>query len=209
MILELRQYTLHPGERDVLIELFDREFVETQEALGMHVLGQFRDLDDPDRFVWLRAFPSMPERLSGLSAFYSGPVWRRHAQAANATMVDSDNVLLLRPAGPTSALSVPAERDTGASGVVYAAICSFDAPLVPPAADDFVHHLSTYDTLLGVYVTEPSPNNFPALPVRDEHVLVWFARTPLPALPEHLNRQLSQPPALLRLAPTSRSRLHA
>src|SRR6185436_19195944 len=46
-VVELRQYTLHPGMRDVLIDLFDREFVETQEALGMTVLGQFRDLDDP------------------------------------------------------------------------------------------------------------------------------------------------------------------
>ena len=31
-IVELRQYTLHPGQRDVLIDLFDREFVESQEA---------------------------------------------------------------------------------------------------------------------------------------------------------------------------------
>src|SRR5437870_12322186 len=34
-IVELRQYTLHPGQRGVLIDLFDREFVESQEALGM------------------------------------------------------------------------------------------------------------------------------------------------------------------------------
>jgi hypothetical protein len=44
-IVELRQYTLHQGQREVLIELFDREFVESQEALGMDVIGQFRDLD--------------------------------------------------------------------------------------------------------------------------------------------------------------------
>src|SRR5829696_7935028 len=55
-VLELRQYTLHPGKRDVLIELFEREFVESQEALGMQLVGQFRDADDPDRFVWLRGF---------------------------------------------------------------------------------------------------------------------------------------------------------
>jgi hypothetical protein len=29
-------------------------FVETQEATGMRVIGQFRDLGDPNRFVWLR-----------------------------------------------------------------------------------------------------------------------------------------------------------
>src|SRR5687767_14085568 len=60
-VVELRQYTLHPGQRDVLIELFEREFVETQEAEGMRIVGQFRDLDNPDRFVWLRGFPDMPE----------------------------------------------------------------------------------------------------------------------------------------------------
>ena len=55
-VVELRQYTLRPGQRDVLIGLFDREFVESQEAAGMAIVGQFRDLDDPDRFVWIRGF---------------------------------------------------------------------------------------------------------------------------------------------------------
>ena len=34
-IVELRQYTVYPERRDDLITLFDREFVESQEALGM------------------------------------------------------------------------------------------------------------------------------------------------------------------------------
>jgi hypothetical protein len=96
MIVELRQYTLHEGRRDELIDVFDREFVETQEELGMAVLGQFRDLDRPDRFVWLRGFIDMPSRETGLTAFYTGPVWKEHGPAANATMLDSDDVLLLR-----------------------------------------------------------------------------------------------------------------
>ena len=61
-IVELRMYTLHPGRRDELIELFDREFVETQEAVGIQVIGQFYDLDDPNRFVWLRGFNDMSAR---------------------------------------------------------------------------------------------------------------------------------------------------
>src|SRR5829696_10445852 len=104
-VVELRQYTLHPGQRDVLIDLFDREFVETQEAVGMAILGQFYDLDDPDRFVWLRGFNDMPGLAQSLHAFYSGPVWKTHRDAANATMIDSDNVLLLRRPHPTSGFS--------------------------------------------------------------------------------------------------------
>ena len=61
-VVELRQYTLHPGTRDGLIELFDRELVETQEACGMTVIGQFRDLDRPDRFVWLRGAAARSRR---------------------------------------------------------------------------------------------------------------------------------------------------
>jgi len=97
-VLELRQYTLHPGQRDVVIDLFDREFPEAQDAVGMPVLGQFRDLDDPDRLVWLRGFSTMQTRHEALSAFDGGPVWQTHRELANATMIDSDNVLLLRPA---------------------------------------------------------------------------------------------------------------
>src|SRR5437764_7431453 len=105
-IIELRQYTLHPGKRDVLIDLFDREFVESQEELGMKIIGQFRDVDNPNRFVWLRGFRDMPSRAQALEDFYGGPVWKTHREAANATMIDSDNVLLLRPASPASGFSL-------------------------------------------------------------------------------------------------------
>src|SRR6266566_2124575 len=101
-VVELRQYALHRGKRDVLIDLFDREFVETQEALGVKIIGQFRDLDHPDRFVWLRGFGDMTTRAKALTDFYGGPVWKAHREAANATMIDSDNVLLLRTLSTSS-----------------------------------------------------------------------------------------------------------
>ena len=128
-VLELRQYTLHPGMRDVLIELFEREFIESQEALGMTLVGQFRDLDNPDRFVWLRGFADMETRARALGEFYGGPVWKAHREAANETMIDSDNVLLLRPARPDSGFALEgAERQPpGAKenppGLVVAMIC--------------------------------------------------------------------------------------
>ena len=86
-VIELRQYTLKPGQRDVMIELFDRYFVEGQESTGMTVIGQFRDLRRPERFVWLRGFPDMTHRHQSLEAFYGGPIWAAHKNAANATMV--------------------------------------------------------------------------------------------------------------------------
>ena len=180
-VVELRQYTLHPGQRDVLIELFDREFVETQEATGMRVLGQFRDLDHPDHFVWMRSFPDMPARAEALRSFYTGPAWKAHAGAANATMIDVDNVLLLRPAGQGVRADLDrAVRGTPASSLVVATIHS-----LPAAPDDQVVEFldgtvlplleKTGATPLALLETEYAENNFPELPVRTgEHVLVVF-----------------------------------
>jgi hypothetical protein len=210
LIVELRQYTLHPGQRDVLINLFDQEFVETQEAVGIAVLGQFRDLDEPDRFVWLRGFADMPGRAESLGRFYGGPAWKAHSVEANATMIDSDNVLLLRPAT--------------AHSCVLATIYHRDRPFDAAFTDVFDRRVrpalaETGAAPLACFQTEYAENTFPALPVRTgEHVFVWFARFPGRAhLDEHLDQQervapvlsglLSQPPQRLRLAPTARSQL--
>jgi hypothetical protein len=64
-VIELRQYTLRPGQRDILVELFDNEFVDPLETAGMQVIGQHHDLDRPDMFVWLRGFSDLlPMRAS-------------------------------------------------------------------------------------------------------------------------------------------------
>jgi hypothetical protein len=236
-IVELRQYTLHPGKRDVLIDLFDREFVESQEVLGMKIIGQFRDLDNPNRFVWLRGFRDMPSRAQALKDFYGGPVWKAHREAANATMIDSDNVLLLDPATPTSAFSFgnkersPVGAKEIRSELVVATIYYFDAPVdaafvqffegtVKPAV------IGSGATVLAFLVTEHSENTFPALPVREgENVFAWFARfDDAPAyerylaalnqsprwsdeIPKELARRLKREPEILRLSPTTRSLL--
>ncbi|MEV7526243.1 NIPSNAP family protein [Streptomyces sp. NPDC091371] len=195
LVVELRQYTLHPGARDTLINLFEREFVTGQEAAGITVGGRFRDLDDPDRFVWLRAFPDMAARERALRAFYGGPVWQAHREAANATMLDSDDVLLLRgpglavpePAGPV-VVTVCHPRDGGFAG-------HFERELRPAlAAAGF--------PALAAHRTEHAENTFPALPVREgEDVFLWCTRgaTP-PPLPD-LSAGLGRAPQHLRLEP--------
>jgi hypothetical protein len=196
-IVELRQYTLRPGRRDELIELFDRELVETQEAVGMAVLGQFRDLDDPDRFVWLRGFPDMASRKESLGAFYGGPVWKAHGRAANATMVDSDDVLLLRPVGepfPEPPEGRPPVGRPAPASVVHATLCFADRPF----DDGFSRHAAAP---LACLSTEYAENTFPALPVRaGEHVFVWFSRSPGRTEVPGATRTEQ-----LRLAPTARS----
>ncbi|MGM9484996.1 NIPSNAP family protein [Roseateles sp. NT4] len=226
-VVELRQYTLHPGKRDTLIELFDREFVESQEALGIRVIGQFRDLDGPDRFVWLRGFADMAARGDSLPAFYFGPVWAQHRNTANPTMIDSDNVLLLRPAWAAAALPSPAkpraERGSTAlpPGLVVATVFHLKAPAGPEQLALARGPLSEALRAAGAkqlawYVTEATANNFPRLPVREgEHVLVSLALfdDAKAALSRDfgasLQPWLAKPTQALRLVPTARSALHA
>jgi hypothetical protein len=212
-IVELRQYTLRPGARDTLIRIFDAHFVEGQERCGMRVIGQFRDLDDPDRFVWLRGFADMDSRTRGLEAFYGGPIWKEHGPAANATMVDHTDVLLLRPADPRGAFRLdPAGRpgtngSGGAGGVVIATIDHLDAAPSPTA---IAAARGDRDTL-ALLVTERAPNGYPRLPVReDANVLVTFLAFPTgeddqsSALPPGVRRRERR-----RLEPTPRSLLRA
>ena len=229
-VVELRQYTLRPGQRDVLIELFDREFVESQEAAGMAIVGQFRDLDDPDRFVWIRGFASMPARATALAAFYGGPVWKQHAAAANATMIDSDNVLLLRPAtaragfpAPTAPRPPAGHQAAAAPSCLLVTLYYRDRPFDPAFTSFFEREArpllaAAGATPLAWFQTEYAENTFPALPVRTgEHVFAWFARFPSPDhLSAHLRAPVSSPalegmitgePQRLRLAPTGRSLL--
>lgn len=208
-IVELRQYKLRPGRRDELIDLFDAKLVESQEADGMSVIGQFRDLDRPDRFVWLRGFPSMDARRASLEAFYTGPVWKTHSEAANATMLETDDVLLLRPVGSDSAFRLDGSTrgpDAGGQGPGFVTATILDLDGTDPA--EVLERVEPVEggSLLGCLVTEPSPNTFPALPVREgENVLVWFAGyRDRPAL----DPALGETRQLLRLAPTSRSLLH-
>ena len=234
-VVELRQYTLHPGRRDALIELFEREFVESQEACGMRLIGQFRDLDASERFVWLRGFADMDSRARALAAFYDGPVWRAHRDAANATMVDSDDVLLLRPAAAASAFALHGERTPMGvapppGGLIVATVYALDGPVDVDFLDFFARQLQPAFTAAGArivasFVTESATNTFPRLPVREgEHVFEWFARFADAAAHERyraalvaqpgwralavaLGRKLQGPPQVLRLAPTPRSLL--
>lgn len=209
-LLELRQYLLHPGRRDDLVELFDAEFVDTQEAVGMTVVGQFRDLDRPDHLVWMRAFPDPVARTAALSAFYDGPVWAAHCDRANATMIDSDDVLTLRPYRAEDALRLPTERrrrrvDERRADVVIVVEQVRDDADVEAFATTTVAALESAARTLGLYVTDPIVNGFPRLPIRTDRVAVWIGESSMDAA--RLAEHCSPDRQVLRLTPTSYSLL--
>jgi hypothetical protein len=216
-----------------MVRVFDEAFVEGQEAQGMHIVGQFRDLDDPDRFVWLRGFADLPARAAALNGFYSGPVWKERGGEANATMVDSANALLLKPIelGPAYPALDASRPPIGSTeippSVVAGAVYHRGSPddgFPEYFADQIAPALqSTGATLAATFETLPAENNFPPLPLRAETVLAWFAVFPDDTAYAEHRRQLAAsrtwqtkilpeitcrsvaPPQNLRLRPTARS----
>src|SRR6185312_15527255 len=176
-------------------------------------------------------------RRHALADFYGGPVWKAHRDAANATMIDSDDVLLLRPAWAGSGFDLdpclrPAHgRHEAAQSLVIARIYPFDAPVRADFIDWFRRRaMPLFETLgaqtVAALATEEATNDFTALPVREgEHVFAWFAhfgghaayarffeavthaRRWNDELLPELQRRVGGKPPLLRLAPTARSLL--
>lgn len=232
-VIELRQYTLRLGRRDELIDLFDRELVEPQEDTGMVVLGQFRDLDAPERFVWLRGFRDMATRHRALTSFYEGPVWAEHGPRANSTMVDSDDVLLLRPLTDGSGLTPRPQVRPGPDAAAPDRFVSATVWSFPPGRDTGVELIrggllpalaATGPAPLAALTTETAPNTFSRLPVRtgENAVVVLTSYADENACRVHraavradrlvrdeilpgVEREQTAPPQLLRLAPTARS----
>jgi NIPSNAP len=236
-LIELRQYVTYPGQRDVLVRLFEDHFIEPQEKLGMSILGTFREPEHPSHFTWLRGFADMDSRAVGLNAFYSGPVWTSYRNEANPTMEDSDNVLLLREAYTGSGFALPAAQRApiGSSaplgGLVVVNIYYlkgmpstgftgfFQQEMLPG-----LNHAGIQP--LAMLVPETTSNNYPKLRIREgENLFVWVARYAdaadyqrhlaaferQPGWRNHaaakLAAQLASPPEILKLQPTARSLL--
>lgn len=226
-VFELRRYALKPGARETLIAVFDSHLVETQEAVGMSVVCQFRDPAAPDQFVWFRGFPDQAARTRALPAFYGGPVWAKHGPAANETMLEWHDVLMLKPAVAGSGFDTsglqrlpPGTADLEDGRNYLVAIHH----LAPDTADETASLTSTAiadaaratgGNIVASLISDRSENGFRRLPVREsECVAVTLIRPSVPqAIPalEAALREIApgtgRAPDIARLIPTARSLL--
>ena len=230
-VVEFRRYTVKEGEREHFAAYFESYFPEAFEQMGAVAFGQFFERKNPVGFTWRRGFKNTDARAVINAGFYYGPLWREHAFTMNSLMVDSENVLLLRPLSPERGVIVlpsvdPVTEAKGAQGVVVAQIFAVRANSVDDfdklAEAAFESYRAAGVREAGVLVTLDVPNNFPQLPVRtDGPYLVWLGiikdnqtlDTRLIPLAERSARSLSasgllrSTPELVVLDPTHRSRL--
>ena len=88
MILEIRHYTLKSGRREEFIDFFEKTNRVKLRDAGMLVFGPLRDLENPDKVHWIRAFSSISERDRIKNGFYDGPVWGQEVEPIVMPMID-------------------------------------------------------------------------------------------------------------------------
>jgi hypothetical protein len=94
MIVEVRSYRIRPGCRAEFIRFFETRAIPALHAHGMMVLGPLLDVENPNKVVWLRSFPSLEERDRMKEAFYEGELWKNEMEAIVMPMIDSYDVIL-------------------------------------------------------------------------------------------------------------------
>ena len=183
-VIEFRRYTIKEGGRQRFAEYFESYFPEAFQQMGAIVFGEFFERKNPVGFTWMRGFKNTDARAIINAGFYYGPLWREHASTMNSLMVDSDNVLLLRPLSPERGVPVlpavdPINEAKGAHGVMVAQIFAVKPDSVDAFARQaeatFAGYRAAGAREAGILVTLDVPNNFPQLPVRtDGPYLVWL-----------------------------------
>ena len=185
-VLELRNYLLKPNMADEFNSYFNKHFVKPMTELSGYTLGQFQIKGVNDRFVWLRGFTDMSTRVKFLNDFYINSLsWKEFGSGANAMMINSDNVYLLRPLTKGKNAAEQSETinsnflqtDKGIT-VIDFYICNstldktidlFNTSYLP-----FLKTLNIED--ISLWVSEMTENDFPRLPVfQDKNLLVTIS----------------------------------
>jgi hypothetical protein len=222
---------MRPLGRDSFIDNFEAHYLEEIERFGALAMGQFRVVDDPDRFVWLRGYPDMLRREPSLRGFYAGEVWKRHGPISMALFLRPLTVRLLRPLEGTD---LTAGRTLAAALSAFAAgTCSVETGVVVvdifrgaerSSRDELVNLLRRSvpplegrdSEMRGLLVAEERQDGWDEEVIRDVHeVVLVTAHRDSGAAERHTRAvaemtgefggRLAGPPTSLALLPTMRS----
>jgi hypothetical protein len=96
LLLEIRRYTLFPGQRDAWVKYFEEKIAPFQTGKGMTILGSFTDEEDENAFVWLRRFNDEDDREALYAAVYEDDEWKSDISPAIPTMMDRSKMVITR-----------------------------------------------------------------------------------------------------------------
>lgn len=89
MIIEVRTYRIIPGKRDEFIRYFETKAIPAMRSFGIGVIGPFLDLENENKFSWLRTYASIEERTEKRRAFYESALWKNELEPIAMPLVDA------------------------------------------------------------------------------------------------------------------------
>ena len=210
-VLELRNYLLRPNSVGEFVDLFNERFVHPMTELGGYTYGQFTPRGVADRFVWMRGYQDVPSRITFLNDFYvKSEVWRTNRTAANALIVNSDNVYLLRPLNPDEDPAKPPEGISGAELDFDIGVVVVDLYVCNACRDQAVtllrkEYLPFLDAIgvrnVTLWISEMTENEFPRLPAfQNKDLLVTITKFTTKAEYETAAHRIENMPAALKTA---------
>ena len=183
-VLELRNYLLRPGHRDEFITGFETKIIDTLNARGNLVLGQFTVKGSPDNFFWIRGFKDMQTRLTCLKGFYSSEYWSKHVYIPQAHVINYNNVYLLKPVdiltGKKDSINFNFDWFGKQKGIVVVELIIANERLsqllnfMGSKFDPIVRSAGTIN--MSYWISELTPNDYPDLPAfQDKNLLVCIS----------------------------------
>lgn len=180
-VIELRNYLIRANEADSFNNYFSNHFLIPMQEMGVSVLGKYKIKNNENRFVWLRGYENMQQRINFLNEFYlKSEVWKKYKKGANELIRNSDNVYLLRPLNIGDKTE---NRNTGISSGLFENDKPFVAvdfyiantrlsELIDFYYKDYLPILKSLAIATTSWVSETAENDFPQLPVfQDKNLL--------------------------------------
>lgn len=102
MLIELRQYRCHPGQRDNWVKYMEEVIIPFQVAKTMVIVGSFIGEEEDDHYIWIRRFDDEEHRKALYAAVYESDEWRNDISPRIPEMLDREKTSVTRMI-PTSA----------------------------------------------------------------------------------------------------------
>ena len=96
MLYELRQYRIHPGQRDNWVKFMEEVIIPFQVKKGMVITASFVAEEEPDLYVWLRRFESEEERVRLYKDVYESDEWQNEIAPHTVPMLIREKIQVLR-----------------------------------------------------------------------------------------------------------------
>lgn len=100
MLYEIRRYQTWPGRREEWVRYMEDVVIPFQESKGITFTAAFTDEEDPDGYVWIRAFEDEARREALNAAVYESDRWRDEIGPAVGELLDREKTVVTR-AAPT------------------------------------------------------------------------------------------------------------